>query len=78
MKALEKLTNLTKKEANVLLNDERGSFGVKDIALTVGAIVVIAAAAMWLSGDEGMPVILQEIWDGLWGWIGNLFNTGGW
>ena len=53
--------------------DERGDFGIKGLAITVGAIVVIGAVVFWLANGE-MIKIVETVWEQAWGWITGIFE----
>ena len=56
-----------------LMKDERGEFSVKGLAITIGAIICIAAVVTWLS--EGQLIIwVEQVWDAVWQWIQTTFN----
>lgn len=46
---------------NKLLEEERGDFGVKQIAMVVAVIVVIGFVIMALKAI--MPDVVQDVWD---------------
>jgi uncharacterized membrane-anchored protein len=59
-------------EVKTFINDERGRFGVKELAITVGAIVVIGAIVTWLA-DGQLSDWIEDIWDIVWTWIQDTF-----
>ncbi|HHV29104.1 hypothetical protein [Acetivibrio mesophilus] len=70
-KAIKK--ELMKKSIKRFLKDERGEFGVKQIAITVAVIVVVGLILTILQGGllEG---IVNQVWDFLWEQIQNLMG----
>ena len=50
-----------KKSQESFWTEERGDFGVKQIALTVAAIVIIGAAIVIVQGNLGAWI--SDIWD---------------
>jgi len=55
---------------------ERGEVTVKGLAITVGAIVVIGSVVMWLGSGGGMRMMIEQVWEGVWGWISQVFDIG--
>lgn len=49
------------KKAKVFLKDERGEFGIKQIAVTVAVIVIIGFVITAVQGF--MPGWIEDIWD---------------
>jgi hypothetical protein len=47
--------------AKVLLNNQRGEFGVKQIAITVAVIVLIGVVVTIIQGN--LPDWITQIWD---------------
>ncbi len=52
-----------KEELSRLVNEERGDIGVKQLAITVGVIIVIGAVVAVLTGK--MDGIVTDVWDWL-------------
>ncbi|MCL2048461.1 MAG: hypothetical protein FWG87_07010 [Defluviitaleaceae bacterium] len=63
-----------KERLSTFINDERGRFGVKELAITVGAIVVIGAIVTWLAGGQ-LADWVTDVWDAVWTWIQDTFMT---
>lgn len=51
-----------KVEKRSFWKDERGDFGVKQLAITVGVIVLIALVVTYLKNDK-LTTIVDNIWD---------------
>lgn len=54
---------VTKKETRSFWKEERGDIGVKQIAITVAVIVVIAFVASMLTGGGLLTTWVADIWD---------------
>ena len=66
--------NLIKQILDMLVNDERGDFSVKSLAVTVAAIVVIGFVIMEFTTGGWLMEVVQQVWDGVWGWISDLMG----
>ena len=66
---------IVKEKMRLYLHDERGEFNVKGLAITIGAIIVIAAITTWLSGTDS-PIFdwIQDVWKVVWAWIQTIFK----
>ncbi|HOM02747.1 MAG TPA: hypothetical protein PLH43_07970 [Acetivibrio sp.] len=64
---MKKLINreTVKKSVKKFLKDERGEFGVKQIAITVAVIVVVGLILSILRGGL-LREIVNDVWDFLW------------
>lgn len=74
LRNLEKGRDKHNERAISLLQDTRGSFGVKEIALAVAAIVVIGAVVVFLTGDFLTEEVIRPIWIWIWERIQDIFN----
>lgn len=52
------------------MKEEKGDFGVKEIAITVAIIIIIGAIVMFITGGFSDTVV-QDVWDMLIGYIQN-------
>ena len=50
--------------------------GVKQIALMVAGIVVIGAVVLIFTTTDILQGAIRQIWDGMWGWIEEIFEIG--
>lgn len=57
------LQERVRQEVHHTAEDERGEFGIKQLAITVAAIVIIGFVITFMQGN--MDTILQEVWDWL-------------
>ena len=64
------------RSARAFLNDERGEFSVKGLAVTVGVIVVVGAVVVWLAAGGGMQGMIEELWTALGGWLDGTIGLG--
>ncbi len=62
-----------KGELKLLLNEERGDIGIKELAIAVGVIIVIGAAVAVLTGN--MQDIVEDVWDWLFGVLQDLTGS---
>ena len=60
-----------KEKVLLFKNDNRGDFGIKSLAMTVGAIVVISAVVVFLTEGQ-ITVWVTDVWDTVWQWIQNM------
>ncbi|MDR1687853.1 MAG: hypothetical protein LBS21_04490 [Clostridiales bacterium] len=60
------------KNALKIINNERGDIGVKQIALAVAAVVVIAFLVSFLTGGW-LEERIGEVWTALWDYLQGLF-----
>ncbi|MNJ63221.1 hypothetical protein D3C77_591060 [compost metagenome] len=61
-KAKKKYEELEKVESRSFWRDEQGDIGVKQIAITVGIIVVIAVAVTLIK-DTFLEQWIKQVWD---------------
>lgn len=50
-------------ELKITMQEERGDIGIKQLAITVGVIVVVGAAVVAFKDNIG--TLLEEVWDWL-------------
>ena len=55
------------KRVDEFINDERGDFGIKEIAMMVAAIVVIGFIVVFLTDNMGDWI--EELWNNLLNWL---------
>lgn len=72
MKKMEKSVFL-KNSIHRFLKDERGDFGVKQLAITVAVIVVVGIILSILQGGM-LNDMVNTVWDFLWEQIQNLMG----
>jgi hypothetical protein len=47
---------------------------VRNLAITIGTIVVIGAIVTWLTGGQ-IFTIITDVWNGIWQWIQTTFMS---
>lgn len=70
---MKKIVNNLRGKIQVFIKDERGEFGIKQIAITLGVIMLVGVVVGIISGL--MPNIIQEVWNYLFLQIQNLTST---
>lgn len=77
MKKLVEKVELAKIKLDVamknFMEEERGDFGVKQIAIAIAVIILIGAAVSFLKGNIGTMV--EGVWDWLFEQIQNITNA---
>lgn len=58
-----------------ILKDQSGAMGVKQIAMIVAAIIVIGAAATYLSNSTTIGGMISEVWNFLFGEIKKMIGA---
>ena len=69
------MINSAIRSIRAFIDDERGDFSIKGLAITVGAIVVIGAVVMWLSAGQ-MTSWIGDVWTALGGWLDESIGLG--
>lgn len=69
---MKKIFKQLKEKLNRFIKDEKGEFGIKEIAITLGVIILVGVAVAAITGL--LPTWIEEIWEFLFGKIEELIS----